>query len=190
MNRAASLLLLSLALHGAVVWMLLPPTPDAQTPRLALKTVSVRLLPSAATSPGFGAAPGLAQAVTLNQASTQTAMGEQRAGQPDDWLPSGRLTRLPAPLEPLDFGEELAAGFSGRVELVLLVDRGGKVRQVSTRDRDPGARAFAQALAPRIRNTLFSPGEVDGVAVNAIVKIAVVSERAAAQETSPPPSSI
>jgi hypothetical protein len=190
MKRATPLLLLSLALHGALVWALWPAPPQTETPRLGLKTVSVRLLPNPMNLAGAAADGASMPSTLLTAASGKSGSGEQRATQPDDWLPSGRLTRLPLPLEPLDFGAELAAGFAGRVELILLVDRSGKVREVSTRDTNAGARAFAQALSPRIRHTRFSPGEVNGVPVNAIVKIAVVSEAPAPQVTSAPPSSI
>ena len=193
MKRAAPLLLLSLAVHGALVWGLWPAAPQAETPRLGLKTVSVRLLPNPMNLAGAAddaKAGAVLSAATTTAAHGKAGSGELRAAQRDDWLPSGRLTRLPLPLEPLDFSSDLAAGYAGRVELILLVDRSGKVREVSTRDRDAGARAFAQALAPRIRSARFAPGEVDGVPVNAIVKIAVVSEAAATRETSVPPSSI
>lgn len=183
MHRAG-FLLLSGAVHAGLVLALAlaPGAGGFEPPRLGPRLVSVRLLPAA-----DGAAAAVQAAVTAGAgpaAATQdpalpAARDPQRATQPDAWLPSGRLTRLPVPLDPVDLdpAEMQPAGFSGRIELTLLVDRHGRVRDVLSNSRDPGARAFADRVAGRFRAARFTPGEIDGVPVNALLKIAVVSER-------------
>jgi hypothetical protein len=175
--RHAVFLPASVAAHAAVAWALLPALPSAETPRLAPAPITVSLLATplakeAMQAAGQQARPQAEQHQTTNPPAQPAA---QRAAQADDWLPSGKLTRLPVPLDQLDLSTN-AQGYSGRVELVLLVDRYGRVREVRSRAQDSDSQRFAAALAPRFQAARFSPGEVNGVPVNAVVKIAVVSE--------------
>ncbi|MDO8298341.1 hypothetical protein [Lacisediminimonas sp.] len=181
----AGFVLLSGLLHASVIFWVsgaMSSMPEAETPRLSPVSVSVRLLPAAGSAATINPAPG-AQAsgpTVSNQPTSQdTARDPKQAGQPDNWLPSGRLTRLPVPLDPVDLDQPdlQSAGFTGRIELTVLVDRHGRVERVLSASREPAAQAFAERAAGRFRSVRFAPGEVDGVAVNAILKISVVSER-------------
>ncbi len=181
----AGFALLSGMLHAAVIFSVssaMSAMPAYETPRLGPASISVRLLPAAGSA--IAAAPFVPLQASGPTVSTQAtelpaARDAQRATQPDNWLPSGRLTRLPVPLDPVDLDQPdmQAAGFTGRIELTVLVDRHGRVTHVRSGSRDPAAQAFVLRAAGRFRSARFTPGEVDGVAVNAILKISVVSER-------------
>lgn len=184
-NSVAGFLLMSALLHAAVIlsaFSTMSSMPAHETPRLGPTSVSVRLLPAAgsviAASPSAqvqASGPTVSTEVT----SEPSARDPQRASQPDNWLPSGRLTRLPMPLDAVDLDQPdmQLAGFTGRIELIVLIDRHGRVAHVRTASTEPAAQAFAKQAAGRFRSARFTPGEVDGVAVNAILKISVVSER-------------
>ncbi len=180
----AGFMLLSGLLHASVIFWVsgaMSSMPEAETPRLAPASVSVRLLPAAGSAATIKPVPGLqASGPTVStQPTTQdTARDPKQAGQPDNWLPSGRLTRLPMPLDPVDLDQPdlQTAGFTGRIELTVLVNRHGRVERVLPASREAAAQAFAERAAARFRSVRFTPGEVDGVAVNAILKISVISE--------------
>lgn len=180
--RAAAFLLVSLLAHAALL-LALPTTPPAELPRLGRSTISVRLLPAEASASLTSVSPEARKGGRQHDgepaalASAPAAAVIRHATQPDNWLPSGKLTRLPQPLDPLELDDPPLGAYSGRIELILLVDRLGRVREVRTRNPEPEAQRFAAMVAPRFKAARFSPGEVDGVAVNAILKIAVVSQR-------------
>ena len=184
--RRVGFVLATVCLHAGLVFALSDPA-RFEPPRLGTSLVSVRLLAVAdgavTAQPSTGGAFG-PTSEPPPPAAMPMAREARPATQPDNWMPSGRLTRLPVPLDPLDLDQSDAqtSGFHGRIELTLLVDRHGRVVQAFTDDRGPGAREFAERIAIRFRQARFTPGEVDGVAVNAMLKIAVVSERAASTD--------
>ena len=178
-------LLMSTLLHAAVLVCAFRTTaslPTHEAPRLGPTSVSVRLLPAAGsvmTATPSAQLQASGPTVSTEVTSEPSARDPQRASQPDKWLPSGRLTRLPVPLDAVDLDQPdmHLTGFAGRIELILLIDRHGRVAHVRTASGEPAAQAFAEQAAGRFRSARFTPGEVDGVAVNAILKISVVSER-------------
>lgn len=175
---------LSLGLHAAMLAGIGHGSEHFEPPRLGPRTITARLVPStgAATSLADHASGSTTVAQPANSAAAAPARSEERAAQPDDWLPSGKLTRLPVPLQPVELETQAGQVFAGRIELTLLIDREGRVRAVRHASRDPDADAFARQVATRFRAARFAPGEVDGVPVNAILKVGVVSERETAAE--------
>jgi len=95
-----------------------------------------------------------------------------------DYVIAGRLTRLPVPITDIDLN---VAGINdsdvtGKVELTVLVDGAGAVVDVIPAIEMESARAFAERIAARFRIARFKPGEINGKAVNAQLRITVVSE--------------
>lgn len=95
-----------------------------------------------------------------------------------EYVIAGHLTRLPVPITDIDLNE---AGINdsdvtGMVELTVLVDRYGTVVDVIPVVEMESTRAFAERVAQRFRIARFEPGEINGKAVNAQLRIIVVSE--------------
>lgn len=120
-----------------------------------------------------------------NQKSDSTAKEIPTSLLPNDvvqtretYLPSGRLTRLPSPVNEIDLNiaEIDAAAMAGVIELTVLVKADGTVAHVSTFVQDDKARQFADLIASRFLSARFFPGEIDGKAVNSEFKVTVVSE--------------
>lgn len=100
------------------------------------------------------------------------------------YFPMGHLTRLPAPTVPINLNDPAFDGpaFDGSIELNIFIDAGGLVTEVAGSAASDEARAFADYVAARLRNTRFVPGEFRGVAVNSRMQITVVSKALPAQE--------
>lgn len=96
----------------------------------------------------------------------------------ESYSPSGRLTRMPSPVTNIDLNiaEIDAAAMTATIELTVLVRADGTVADVSTFVQDDKARHFADLIASRFLSARFSPGEIDGKAVNAEFKAIVISE--------------
>lgn len=96
----------------------------------------------------------------------------------ESYSPSGRLTRMPSPVIDIDLNvaEIDAAAMAVVIELTVLVKSDGTVADVSTFMQDDKARHFADLIASRFLSARFSPGEIDGKAVNAEFKVTVISE--------------
>jgi len=91
---------------------------------------------------------------------------------------AGHLTRLPAPITDIDLNVPGIndSDVTGKVELTVLIDRNGNVTDVIPVVEMESARVFAERVAQRFRMAQFKPGEIDGKAVNAQLRITVMSE--------------
>jgi hypothetical protein len=100
---------------------------------------------------------------------------------PDGYSPQGRLTRLPAPVADIDLDvPELSnSGIAGTIDMTLFINANGTVANVLASVTEDQMHAFAQLVAERFKNSRFLPGEIDGKAVNSMLKITVVSENSA-----------
>ncbi len=101
-----------------------------------------------------------------------------------EYVMAGRLTRLPVPMTDIDLN---VVGINdsdviGKVELTVLINSDGTVADVVPVVEMESASAFAERVAQRFRIARFMPGEVNGKAVNAQVRITVVSESFAETE--------
>lgn len=96
----------------------------------------------------------------------------------ESYLPPGRLTRMPSPINEIDLNiaELDAEATEVVIELTVLVKADGTVADVSTFVEDDKARHFVDLIASRFLRARFSPGEIDGKAVNSEFKVIVVSE--------------
>ncbi len=95
------------------------------------------------------------------------------------YLPAGRLTRVPGPLGDFDLNVALLndAAITAKIELTVLIDAHGLVADVIVPPQaDAKTTSFAQSVAQRFKNARFSPGEIDGKAVQSQLRITVVSE--------------
>jgi hypothetical protein len=95
-----------------------------------------------------------------------------------DYLTVGNLTRLPEPITEIDLD---VAGIndiliSGKVELTVLINEAGMVVDVIPEVEVESEREFAEIVAQHFRSAHFTPGEINGRAVNSQLKITVVSE--------------
>lgn len=95
-----------------------------------------------------------------------------------DFLPPGRLTRLPTPLGEIDLDVPALNQFSftGALEFSILIDENGVVVDVLSLAETEGEAIFSDRVAERFKHARFSPGEIDGRAVKSQVRIMVVSE--------------
>ncbi len=84
-----------------------------------------------------------------------------------------RLVSSPAPVYPL---AARAEGVTGAVDMDVLVGRDGKVREIDVRDTGADARLVA-AAREAVSQRLYCPAVVDGVAVEARVKVQVSFRR-------------
>jgi hypothetical protein len=98
-----------------------------------------------------------------------------------EYLQRGQLTRLPTPLSEIDLNAVQLGemGFSGQLELVVMIDAEGAVVEVRNYAIEENARAFADGVAAHFRNARFTPGEVHGRPVRSQLRITVVSEHEA-----------
>lgn len=95
-----------------------------------------------------------------------------------DYVPTARLTRLPAPLTEIDLSAPAISGlgFYGEIQIAVLIDTQGMVVDVTGLDNVAVPPGFLQQIAVRFKGARFRPGEIDGRAVNARITIKVVSE--------------
>lgn len=98
------------------------------------------------------------------------------------YVSPGMLTRLPAPITDIDLStaDVTESGFEGKLDLTILIDTDGNVVDVTTANGREFPSSFLEAVSARFKRARFSPGEVDGKAVNSQLRIMVVSERPAA----------
>lgn len=96
----------------------------------------------------------------------------------DDFVSTGHLTRLPAPIGSIELSDLLLnpMGYIGELELGVLIDIDGHVIDVISSTDSPAAQEFAQRVADRFRQTRFSPGEINGRPVRSRLDAVVVSE--------------
>lgn len=94
------------------------------------------------------------------------------------YLNTGRLTRLPRPLDEVDLNvpEITEVVVDGERALTILVNADGTVDGAEWTDVDAAAQVYLQRVAERFQQVRFVPGEVDGVAVNAVFRIMISSE--------------
>ena len=102
-----------------------------------------------------------------------------------EYVLAGRLTRLPVPITKIDLNVDGIndSGVTGKIELTVLVNHDGTVAAAMPVVEMDSARAFAERVAQRFRLARFRPGEVDGKAVNAQLRITVVSEQSEKVDT-------
>jgi protein TonB len=79
------------------------------------------------------------------------------------------------PIQPLYPDEAAQANVSGSVVLVLLLDEGGAVQEISVEEADPPGVFDASALAA-FRNARFSPAQRNGRVVKSRMRIKVMYE--------------
>jgi hypothetical protein len=110
--------------------------------------------------------------------SDNTAEVAPQAVAYQDYLTAGNLTRLPEPITEIDLD---VAGINdilvtGKVELTVLINEAGMVVDIIPEVEMENEREFAEVVAQRFRSAHFTPGEINGRAVNSQLKITVVSE--------------
>jgi hypothetical protein len=95
-----------------------------------------------------------------------------------EYVSSGRLTRLPTPLEDIDLDLPDISGIAanGMVEMTLFIDSSGSVADVLALADTEDLRLFSNLVAERFRKARFAPGEINGRPVKSQLKITVVSE--------------
>lgn len=187
----------SLCLHFAVFWLIVYAEPFQHGLTLgtnqAVPALAVRIIAPALDQPPF---------------SQQESMGTERSDAPQpsvekipelipapitepvaiarrteavefqDYLSTGQLTRLPAPLADIDLNvaEISDLAFTGETQITLLIDEKGVVTDIRSSTETEDARRFIERVAERFRNAQFRPGEINGKAVKSRLKIAVISE--------------
>lgn len=116
--------------------------------------------------------------VAVDEAVMSAEQSAKNLNSQAEYIPTGRLTRLPFPLVDIDLNvtaiDEVA--FEGAIELIILVEADGTVTNVSTTVDHDSVREYADRVAARFLSARFSPGEIDGKAVRSKVQITVVSE--------------
>lgn len=193
--RLGVVLLLSLLLHLAVLWFLglsgsieFGVAEKLQKAGLTPSVLAVRFLvadswtPQATQQSTETAALAAVQVQETPVATDEALMSPEQStkgvNRQEEYLPSGRLTRLPVPLDDIDLNvtaiDEVA--LEGVIELTILVEADGTVTHVSTMVDHDSVRQYADRVAARFQNARFSPGEIDGKAVRSKVQITVVSE--------------
>lgn len=188
-------LLCSLAMHLAVLWLLWQAGHFAhgmvRSATHSSKVLTVRLVTST-REPAREAAGKLLQnrasaAVLPSFPIFDADEGLPKPSKPitgQDYLPPGKLTRLPAPLTDIDLNvaEISGLGIAGKIRLMLLIDIDGSVADVLVPEEADIDHAFAQRVAARFKEARFLPGEVLGQAVKSQLNITVVSEHAGAPD--------
>ncbi len=178
----------ALALH----LLLLGRLPPARPAPVSAPPVALRLLgasPAPARSPGPSASEDRPAAtpepvVTRLEAPADPAVpvvsGAQLAGLARlDYVPRELLSRPPRPVSDIGIPspDTGSVEFDLSVELTLFIDETGAVQRV--RIEDPGlAPTLEQAAAAVFQAARFTPGEMDGVAVRSMVRVAVRFEAA------------
>ncbi|MGV3741388.1 MAG: hypothetical protein ACO1NO_03650, partial [Burkholderiaceae bacterium] len=106
----------------------------------------------------------------------QLTLGE--AADMSDYLPIGRLTRLPMLIGEIDLNvPDISAVAIGReLILTIMINTDGTVAAVESTDESEDARVFAQRVAERFKHARFVPGEIDGIAVKSQLRIVVVGK--------------
>jgi hypothetical protein len=188
-SRSASLLLASALMHLSAVAFLAQSDSaqrgfagdgNAAGPPSTMSIVPVADMADESLSP----APHAAEAAMPDEPPAGTVMPAtlpryDTPTPPAEYLPRGKLTRAAHPLEEIDLNDASLgeSGFEGEIELVLLIERDGRVGEVIVPAVDDRVAAFAERAAARFRAARFSPGEVDGRPVRSELRIKVVSER-------------
>lgn len=96
-----------------------------------------------------------------------------------EFIPTGRLTRLPAPIGEinLDMPSNVSSAINAKIDLTVQIDVFGSVVDVIIPTQlDDKTTAFAQNIAKRFKYAHFSPGEINGNPVPSLLIITVVSE--------------
>ncbi|MDB5762388.1 MAG: hypothetical protein JWQ21_1383 [Herminiimonas sp.] len=95
-----------------------------------------------------------------------------------DYLPLGRLTRLPVPVADIDLNvaEISDVALPGTIELTVLINADGTVADVVMPIKNERTRVFADRVAERFKSARFIPGEMDGRAIKSRLEITVVYE--------------
>lgn len=154
----------------------LPETRHVTEPEFSLEKIPVQEPAQTIERADNHAAP--ASPSETNEIDTSAGLASDTMAD-QDYLPAGRLTRLPAPLSHVDLN--VAAinqiAFAGKIELTVLIDASGRVADVISSIESEEGRAFAEHVAARFKSSRFSPGEVNGKAVKSQLQITVVSER-------------
>jgi hypothetical protein len=195
--RLATFLLISLGFHLAGLFLLqrdghfqYGSTHGASAPGIASPALTVSIvaehyaeIQTATVLP----APALAEPISPPITPIETELGNgtalpgASAKESDalEYLAAGQLTRLPVPITDVDLN--VAAindiAIDGEIKLTLFVNTDGEIDYVvSSLDKNEAARVFADRIKERFKNAHFTPGEINGKAVNSQIRITVISE--------------
>jgi hypothetical protein len=148
-------------------WRLVPARSTAPAPPLAQA--------AGVTPPGQPAEPPAAAATPASPQATTDAPPAGTQAQRDDYLPRSALTKAPMARGPIDIPFPPGVPTPGRYSavLALYIDEQGNVRRVRPTDGElPGA--YQEAARNAFQAGAFSPGEVQGVPVKAVIQVEVV----------------
>lgn len=190
--RLLKFLLCSLALHLACLWIFWR---EDFAPYGTIRTLpgkgatssglTIRIVASNKNqNPAVPVQPGKEEPMEMHDSAANIKKsGEQAKPLTDNalsgnYFPAGSLTRLPEPITDIDLNttaiDEVAV--AGKAELTLLIDSDGTVADVLEAVEGEDASVFSGLIAQRFRNARFTPGEINGKAVKAALKITVISE--------------
>lgn len=196
----------SMALHGALLWVQLPANPlvadkPAAQPseplriRVVAGTGSTHSPPVALVSGASGGsatrldqdmAPNTPTSAKVARSSTLETVPLVSDAPLDDaapadaiagYLPRHALTRVPRPLSDPVVSVAPGLGHSGdqRGTFSLFISASGTVDSV-VRDGPTLSASIEEAAVEVLKATRFSPGEVDGIAVAALIRIEILFE--------------
>jgi hypothetical protein len=147
------------------------------------QVLAVRLVPQAQSAEFLEQAPKSTMPANHDSrpVSTTSVSGEEsgvQAADTDDYVPAGKLTRMPAPLGDVHFGEFDIdpSGLPASIEIGLLIEASGLVSDVVAQSRADKEAVFLERIADRFKRVRFSPGEIDGRPVRSQVQVIIVIE--------------
>jgi hypothetical protein len=198
--RIKFFLLCSMLMHAAAAWALLwnsaaeQGTARTSTSKISVSAITAVRLAGPTMVPESSlqqlsslrlqevAGPENDQNAASETSSRQAPLAEQPAladaTDMSDYLPVGRLTRLPVPIGEIDLNvpDISAAAVGGELILTIMINADGTVAAVESTIESEDGRVFAQRVTERFKHARFAPGEIDGAAVKSQLRIVVVGE--------------